>query len=198
MASAVKLTVRSNLGRLRDQLFPYYIDQSEWVSRETLKGRHAVITFGMVIRGGMHDSFSMMGKCIVYAMPRGFLGPLTLNLAFPKGSPLRERFDQVIVRLRESGITGKIFSDRTINATDCIAPVSSMTVPSQRPLQLKDFYGMLLLFALAVTTPAAAPPGAPGVTGVGVALAVAVASGVNSTTVAYPQQHPQEHHESLL
>ncbi|XP_063878124.1 uncharacterized protein LOC135110100 [Scylla paramamosain] len=151
MASAVKLTSAdnsSNLGRLRDQLFPYYIDQSEWVSRETLKGRHAVITFGMVIRGGMHDSFSMMGKCIVYAMPRGFLGPLTLNLAFPKGSPLRERFDQVIVRLRESGITGKIFSDRTINATDCIAPVSSMTVPSQRPLQLKDFYGMLLLFAL--------------------------------------------------
>ncbi|MPC52715.1 hypothetical protein E2C01_046591 [Portunus trituberculatus] len=45
----------------------------------------------------------------------------------------------------------KIFSDRTINATDCIAPVSSMALPSQRPLQLKDFYGVLLLFTFGGT-----------------------------------------------
>lgn len=50
----------SNLGKLRDQLFPYDVEKGEWVSMETTKGRHAVITFGTVIRGGMHDTFSMV------------------------------------------------------------------------------------------------------------------------------------------
>ncbi|MPC30224.1 hypothetical protein E2C01_023484 [Portunus trituberculatus] len=43
----------------------------------------------MVIRGAMHATVSMMGSCMLYLMPRGFLGPLTLSLAFPKDSPLR-------------------------------------------------------------------------------------------------------------
>ncbi|XP_063851186.1 glutamate receptor ionotropic, kainate 5-like [Scylla paramamosain] len=138
----------SSLGKLRDQMRLYYSDQSHFIKEETFRGRHAGISFDMVLRGGMHAIFSMTGRCIVYLMPRGFLGPVTLSLAFPKGSPLRSRFNQVIVRLRESGIITKAFSDRTINATDCISPVSSMAIPSKRPLQVKDFYGILLLYVL--------------------------------------------------
>lgn len=43
------------------------------------------------------DFLPQMGKCVVYTMPRGFLGPVTLALAFPKGSLLRDRFDRVYV-----------------------------------------------------------------------------------------------------
>ncbi|XP_045108205.1 uncharacterized protein LOC123502971 [Portunus trituberculatus] len=95
-------------------------------------------------------SLPQSGRCNYYTLSRGFLGPLSLSLAFPKGSPLRRKFNQIITRLRESGIMMKLFTNGMVNSTQCISHTGSyyLFAAKERPLQLKDFYGVFLVYTI--------------------------------------------------
>ncbi|XP_050690222.1 glutamate receptor ionotropic, delta-1-like [Eriocheir sinensis] len=140
--------INSNLGRLRDQLVVMPVEQRGLAFAHLMSGRAAGISFYQGIIFGLHQDYSVNGKCNLYILSRGFLGPTALTLAFPKGSPHKAKFDRVIVGLRESGILGKLFFNGVSNASECTKPVSSsLANAEQRPLELADFYGVLSLYA---------------------------------------------------
>ncbi|KAK8396080.1 hypothetical protein O3P69_005292 [Scylla paramamosain] len=137
----------SSLGGLRDQVELYYNDQIASAIQEVLRGNGAGVSFTMGILSVMDQTFSVTGKCSLYKMPRGFLGPLSLSVAFPKGSTLKTKFDDVIIKLRESGIIPKLFRDGQVNSTKCATPESLFLAEvKERPLHLKDFYGVFLVY----------------------------------------------------
>ncbi|XP_050728659.1 glutamate receptor ionotropic, kainate glr-3-like isoform X2 [Eriocheir sinensis] len=93
----------------------------------------------------------MVGRCRAYIMSRGFFGPNSLSLAFPKGSPLKAQFDPIIVRFREFGIIQKVFGDALSKAADCFKPFQAThALSARRPLHLDDFYGVFSLFAAGI------------------------------------------------
>ncbi|XP_045108670.1 glutamate receptor 1-like [Portunus trituberculatus] len=137
----------SSLGGLRDQLDLYYNDQLALVIQQLVKGNGACVSFTMGILYVMDRTFSQVGKCTFYKMSRGFLGPLSLSMAFPKGSTLKIKFDDVITRLREAGIMPKLFREGQMNATKCATTENLFLAEvKERPLHLKDFYGVFLVY----------------------------------------------------
>ncbi|XP_063849716.1 glutamate receptor 1-like [Scylla paramamosain] len=139
----------SSLGRIKRQLRLYYVSQAPVAIRDIYDGKMAAVSFSQGLLSTMHADFSQTGECRTYRMSRGFLGPAILSLAFPKGSPLKAKFDPVILSLRESGIMNKLFSDVLFNATECAKPVSSSLASSnQRPLEMMDFFGVFSLYAV--------------------------------------------------
>lgn len=54
-----------------------------------------------------------------------------------------------IFSLRESGILSKLLSEVLFNSTECAKPITStVATSSQRPLELLDFLGVFLLYAV--------------------------------------------------
>ncbi|KAK7069063.1 hypothetical protein SK128_017451 [Halocaridina rubra] len=96
-----------------------------------------------------HHSFSMTGKCSTYAMSERFFKNTPLGLLFPKGSKLKLKVDPIIVRLREAGILDHIYRGGVANATECLKHPSAalQTFKAQRPMDLRDFYGIFLIYA---------------------------------------------------
>lgn len=56
------------------------------------------------------------------------------------------RFPNRIQRLRESGILDKVLSEETAKAAECLKPLTSFALPTQRQLQLADFYTIFGLY----------------------------------------------------
>ncbi|KAG7176583.1 Glutamate receptor 4-like 5 [Homarus americanus] len=91
--------------------------------------------------------FSMDGVCDTYKISQGFLGPTSLSLAFPKGSPLKARVNTVILRLKEFGILEHLALQEVSNATECLKPVSStLGTGVLRPLEIGDFQGIFSIY----------------------------------------------------
>ncbi|KAK8377589.1 hypothetical protein O3P69_013912 [Scylla paramamosain] len=146
----------SALGRLRDQTINLNFDQLYAAVDKILEGEMAGINYRKVFPGILNDHYSRTGECGAYVLSRGFLGPSSLCLIFPKGSPLKKKFDPVILRLKECGLLAKIMTKGYVNATECLKPLTSMVAPSHRPLQLLDFYGIFAVYVAGVTLAAMA------------------------------------------
>ncbi|XP_063870868.1 glutamate receptor ionotropic, kainate 1-like isoform X2 [Scylla paramamosain] len=154
----------STLGRLRDQTVYLNFDQLYLAIDQVLKGKMAGMHYRKLFPGILNDHYSRVmvfllfatGECGAYVLSRGFLGPSSLCIIFPKGSPLKKKFDPVIMRLKECGLLAKIMAKGYVNATECLKPLTSMVAPSHRPLQLLDFYGIFAVYVAGVTLAAMA------------------------------------------
>ncbi|KAK8377853.1 hypothetical protein O3P69_014062 [Scylla paramamosain] len=146
----------STLGRLRDQTVYLNFDQLYLAIDQVLKGKMAGMHYRKLFPGILNDHYSRTGECGAYVLSRGFLGPSSLCIIFPKGSPLKKKFDPVIMRLKECGLLAKIMAKGYVNATECLKPLTSMVAPSHRPLQLLDFYGIFAVYVAGATLAAMA------------------------------------------
>ncbi|XP_037778483.1 glutamate receptor-like isoform X2 [Penaeus monodon] len=94
--------------------------------------------------------FSKYGFCKHYVISKGFFRTTSLSLAFPKNSTLKPKVDEIILRLRESGIIEHLFRSRVSNATECLKPVGVASSSVERPLELGDFYGVFIVYAVGI------------------------------------------------
>lgn len=108
---------------MKNNLVEYYTDEVPLALEKTVRGLHAAINYRVGMPSAIHYYYakvggdpcishvlmitreapiiccplSQTGKCKLYIMSRGYMGPSCLNLMFPKGSPLTKRFDPVYV-----------------------------------------------------------------------------------------------------
>ncbi|XP_066965746.1 glutamate receptor 4-like [Macrobrachium rosenbergii] len=96
------------------------------------------------------------GKCTTYVMAEGFMKTFLQSLLFRKGSPLKAKFDPMILRLREAGILTHVFNKGVINATECLKSVKLGESSQARALNLKDFLSTFIIYAggIALAVPA--------------------------------------------
>ncbi|XP_047492058.1 uncharacterized protein LOC125041262 [Penaeus chinensis] len=59
-------------------------------------------------------------------------------------------YEYIILRLRESGIIEQLFRSRVSNATECLKPVGVESGSVERPLELGDFYGVFIVYAVGI------------------------------------------------
>ncbi|XP_069172146.1 glutamate receptor ionotropic, kainate 4 isoform X2 [Procambarus clarkii] len=138
----------SSLGRLSKQMVVYPLTRQWQAIVHTEQGLIAGAGSRIGLNSLMTLSFSKTGRCSMYLMSHGFLGPTPLSLAFPRGSALRPRVDEVIRRLRESGLLDLLTTNNNkANATECLK-LRAFTVTSAdlRPLSIGDFYGVFSVY----------------------------------------------------
>ncbi|XP_050718652.1 glutamate receptor 4-like [Eriocheir sinensis] len=137
----------SPLGRLKDQLVT---PKSDTVVARLFYGGHRIAIAGMSLsfRHFFNHAFSRNGFCTEYIMQGGhLLEGLSQALGFPKGSRLRPRVDDVILRLREAGLLNYLVYRTLPNGSHCIGPIDQ--APSSTKLRaqtLEDFYGVFSIF----------------------------------------------------
>ncbi|XP_063601670.1 glutamate receptor 4-like [Penaeus indicus] len=137
----------STLSRLVPRNDSIYFDMNfSTAFKEMMKGAPVIAASRTVIRNVMDDSFSKTGKCLSYVMTDNLIGMNYYSFVFPKGSPLKAQVDPLIVKLRQSGIIDYVFKKATANATECLKPPQSQYQHELRPLELRDFYGVFLLY----------------------------------------------------
>lgn len=141
----------STLGRLRRVVVAVPSSLANLYNQKAVEGEVAGMRTDTVSKFILSDDFAKVGRCRAYIMSRGFFGPNSLSLAFPKGSPLKAQFDPIIVRFREFGIIQKVFGDALSKAADCFKPFQAThALSARRPLHLDDFYGVFSLFAAGI------------------------------------------------
>ncbi|XP_068248210.1 glutamate receptor ionotropic, delta-2-like [Palaemon carinicauda] len=138
----------TSLGRLYNQ----FVKPDDFVDvAKALRGVHAkqfVITGPRTVMEQVTDQyFSKLGYCSLYVMPGGMLKQTLLSLFFRKGSPLKAKFDPVIMRLKETGIFQNFYKKAVANATECLKPIAlSPGSSTLRPIGLEDFYGVFMIY----------------------------------------------------
>ncbi|XP_066966843.1 uncharacterized protein [Macrobrachium rosenbergii] len=146
--SAMNSPRNTSLGRLYKQ----FVKPDNFVDiAKALRGVHAkefVITGPRTAMEQITDEyFSKLGYCSLYVMPEGMLTLTKLSLFFRKGSPLKAKFDPVIMRLKETGILQHLYKKAVANATECLKPIATSPGSSSlRPLDLEDFFGVFMIF----------------------------------------------------
>ncbi|KAK7040959.1 hypothetical protein SK128_021680, partial [Halocaridina rubra] len=145
--AALNMPNTTSLGKLRKQLVG--VDGPPDVSvavRGLLSGELAVAVPLSGIHQTIHSTFSATGKCTSYIMSENFLKTTMASLAFPKGTHWKKKLDPIIVRLREAGIFSYIYKKFVFNATECLKPVGSFDLSRPKALDLKNFYGVFMLY----------------------------------------------------
>ncbi|XP_042234601.1 glutamate receptor 4-like [Homarus americanus] len=143
----LKAESNTALGRLRHQMLPYPPNELSNFISKIIQGVHPGAGPNIAIMAIMHRVFSNKGECNLYSMSRGFLGPTSLSLGFPKGSALKAKVDNVIIRLKESGILDRLALQRMFNATECQRSSRTVDKTELRALGIGDFYGVFCLYA---------------------------------------------------
>ncbi|XP_045103526.1 retinol dehydrogenase 11-like isoform X2 [Portunus trituberculatus] len=87
----------SSVGQLRDVVVPVPAKQTKLYNLKVMEGHLAGMRTRTVANFIVNDDFAMAGVCRAYIMSRGFFGPNILSIAFPKGSPLKPKFDSIIL-----------------------------------------------------------------------------------------------------
>ncbi|KAK3857794.1 hypothetical protein Pcinc_035975 [Petrolisthes cinctipes] len=140
----------STLGKFRKQMLLFQGEEVSKILPKCLYGVYACLALQTAVTSVLEWDFSTRGRCSAYMMSRGFMGPISLSFAFPKGSQLRHKMDPVIRSLREFGLINKLLSDLLVNGTECLhfstAAAASTRGNTLRPLNLPDFYGVLSLY----------------------------------------------------
>ncbi|KAG7173672.1 Glutamate receptor-like 51 [Homarus americanus] len=146
----VEANVNSSLAQVRGQTY-WHVDQNKAIA-DLYAGRHAAAAIGASAKSITHSYFSKTGHCNVYVMSGDVLPGISQSLAFPKGSTLKPKVDNVIRRLKESGILDYLFLQSVFNSTECLKPFNTAAVTSSdlRSLDLGDFYGVLSLYAAGI------------------------------------------------
>nr|XP_045625395.1 glutamate receptor 2-like [Procambarus clarkii] len=86
-------------------------------------------------------------KCSHYIAKGSYFGSSSLSLAFPKGSPLKQKIDPLVRGLRDFGILDYLYRKSLPFLTRCEKedPVNGLH-NQLRPLQLNDFYGVFIVY----------------------------------------------------
>ncbi|XP_064105795.1 uncharacterized protein LOC135215223 [Macrobrachium nipponense] len=116
--------------------------------RKILQEKFAIIVDYTTIMNILHSFFSKTTQCPLWLTKEGIMSYM-LSVSFPKHSSLKDRFDPVIIRLREGGILDLLLKKQTTNATYCLLPPGS-EAPENNALQVRDMYGVFSLFLLGV------------------------------------------------
>ncbi|KAK4319598.1 hypothetical protein Pmani_009488 [Petrolisthes manimaculis] len=141
-------TSNSTLGKFRKQMLLFEGEEVSKFIPKCLSGMYACLALQTAVTSVLEWDFSTRGRCSAYMMSRGFMGPIALSFAFPKGSQLKHKIDPVIRSLREFGLINKLVSDLMVNGTECLhfSKSSAANTNTLRPLNLPDFYGVLSLY----------------------------------------------------
>ncbi|XP_064093169.1 glutamate receptor ionotropic, kainate 3-like [Macrobrachium nipponense] len=94
----------------------------------------------------VHRDFSRRAYCNYYIINDGVLRTTSLAFGFPKGSTLRPKVDKILRNLRAFGIINHLFSIRIRNATQCLKPLDVDFATLLRPMAVKDYYGVYVIF----------------------------------------------------
>ncbi|XP_066964348.1 glutamate receptor-like [Macrobrachium rosenbergii] len=124
--------------------------------RTLAKGGHVLVAPRSAVLQITHGLFSKIGKCTTYVMAEGFMKTFLQSLLFRKGSPLKAKFDPMILRLREAGILSHVFNKGVINATECLKSIKTEETSQARALNLKDFLSTFIIYVggIALAVPA--------------------------------------------
>ncbi|XP_050707404.1 glutamate receptor 4-like isoform X3 [Eriocheir sinensis] len=137
----------SPLGRLKDQVVTMQ-DELEIARLFYAGNRMSIAGLSISFRHFMNHAFSRNGFCTEYVMQGDrLMEGLSQALGFPKGSRLRPRVDDVILRLREAGIINYLLYRAMPNSSLCLGPIDQ--APSSNKLRaqtLQDFYGVFFIF----------------------------------------------------
>ncbi|XP_042213066.1 glutamate receptor-like isoform X1 [Homarus americanus] len=110
--------------------------------------KHTTVSF-------IQQTYMKEGKCLLYVASETYLGATSLSFAFPKGSPLKHKFDPIIRNLKEFGILEYMFQREVQNAQYCLKPESfSKPNNNRRSLDLEDFYGVFFVYGGGMVTAA--------------------------------------------
>ncbi|KAG7161319.1 Glutamate receptor ionotropic, kainate 2-like 10, partial [Homarus americanus] len=135
----------SPLGKLRPQSV-FHQDYIQAI-KDLFAGSIAASSPSLVTTNLEHTYFSQTGRCQLYIMSENLLQMPPLGIGFPKGSPLKPKFDIAISGLKEFGILSHILHKWTSNSTECTKPITQKGTPALRSLDLGDFYGIFSLYA---------------------------------------------------
>ncbi|XP_068247476.1 glutamate receptor-like isoform X2 [Palaemon carinicauda] len=120
--------------------------------RAMAKGDHVIVAPRSALLYVTHGLFSQTGKCTTYVMTEGFMKTFIQSLLFRKDSPLKAKFDPLIVRLREAGIFNHVYNKVISNATECLKSVRKQESSKARSLNLRDFIGSFAIYAAGIAT----------------------------------------------
>ncbi|XP_076057333.1 glutamate receptor ionotropic, kainate 1-like [Oratosquilla oratoria] len=147
--SLMEAPANSTLGRARAK-FGGVITSPEQGLYEIFHENTAVIISSLSIKSVMQENLKMTGECQMTVARGGMMSLFIFSMAFPRGSPLKEIFDPVILRLHQHGLMDYWLLNHLRNGTRCFTPPDSLTVSSLRPLTIEDFYGIFMLYAAGV------------------------------------------------
>ncbi|XP_037803593.1 uncharacterized protein LOC119598019 [Penaeus monodon] len=134
----------SSLGRLRAQAVTY-LDTPRAI-RELRLGYHATFASKAIGQSVIHQIFEQTKSCPLYTAKERYWDATSVALAFPKGSSLRPKIDEILRRLAEFGILEHLHQEEIRHMRKC--QMDDFTRPSDalRPLDLGDFYGIFSVY----------------------------------------------------
>ncbi|XP_037776152.1 uncharacterized protein LOC119573155 isoform X2 [Penaeus monodon] len=137
--------VNSTLGKLRDQI-ETITDGREMITK-TLMGTHVAMGPRTSYEWALHDLFSLRGTCLMHNMKGNVIQSTWYSLGFPRGSPLREKVNTIIRRVKYAGIWNHLYRTSVVNATECLRPLESgFTSTNQRSMTFTDFAGVFCVY----------------------------------------------------
>ncbi|XP_064102140.1 glutamate receptor 1-like [Macrobrachium nipponense] len=131
----------SALYRLQKQALVHF--EAQKATEGVLNGRHAVFTGKIIVWYLIHQGFERTRQCPLYIASETFFGAVAFSYAFAKGSALMLKVNPILQRLKEAGILDHITSNALSNVRFCS---KFQTETISRPLELGDFYGVLLIY----------------------------------------------------
>ncbi|KAK7028182.1 hypothetical protein SK128_007354 [Halocaridina rubra] len=135
----------TSLGKLRKRSFSGY-DLTK-ATFDVMRGKYPAVCAHTGALTILHYDFSEDGSCFLYTTHQnGLFRGVVTGWAFPKKSTLKPKVDKLIARLREGGIIDYLQRRYVINATECLKPVGASKPSAARVLELKDFYGVFLIY----------------------------------------------------
>ncbi|XP_066950007.1 probable glutamate receptor [Macrobrachium rosenbergii] len=131
----------SAMYRLQKQALVHF--DARKATEGVLSGLHAVFTGRIIVWYLIHQGFERTRQCPLYIASETFFGAVTFSYAFAKGSALMHEVNPIIQRLKEAGILDHITNNAISNVRFCS---KFQTEAASRPLELGDFYGVLLIY----------------------------------------------------
>ncbi|XP_042888517.1 glutamate receptor-like [Penaeus japonicus] len=108
-------------------------------------GKTAVLIDRNTIMYAIDEVYKATKSCPLYVASERLYSDMSLALAFPRGSKLKDKVDPILSALKESGILGHLFNHQVRHAKRCLDNDAVDT--NRRPLELQDFYGLLCIYA---------------------------------------------------
>ncbi|KAA0201120.1 Ionotropic receptor 157, partial [Hyalella azteca] len=112
------------------------------LTENTASGKYAFVGIKSSMYGMMDTVFAKTRTCPLI-IKDNFLSSW-ITVCFRKNSPYTAPFNKQVKRLRESGILNMLEKKGMRTAMRCLSATNE--VESLRPLALKDFYGVFLLY----------------------------------------------------
>ncbi|XP_069987765.1 glutamate receptor ionotropic, kainate glr-3-like [Penaeus vannamei] len=95
----------------------------------------------------LNYDFAQTGKCMTYFFSERIFQSASVSCGFPKGSPLKDKIDTIILRLKATGIINYLATRELTHVKACLLPVQNdVSINNLQTLKLKDFYGIFIVY----------------------------------------------------